>query len=52
MLAAIFLVPLYYAIKSISATGGTIPTSQYYDFELVDYLKMHLSQLSLQLDEL
>ena len=43
MLAAVFLIPMFTSMESISATGGTIPTSQYYDFELVDYLKMHLT---------
>ena len=43
MLAAVFLIPMFTSMQSISATGGTIPTSQYYDFLLVDYLKSHLT---------
>jgi len=43
MLAAVFLIPMFTSMESISATGGEIPTSQYYDFLLVDYLKSHLT---------
>ncbi|MBR6073346.1 MAG: YfhO family protein [Bacilli bacterium] len=43
MIAAIFLIPLYYAIKSISATGGTMPKTQYYLFTIEDFLKFHLT---------
>ena len=42
-LAAVFLIPLYFAIKSISATGSTMPTTQYYLFTLEDFLKFHLT---------
>ena len=45
-LVAILLIPLYKGIASISATGSDFPTSQYYAFELVDYLKAHLSGVS------
>ena len=43
MIASIFLIPMYYSLKSISATGDLWPKSQYYSFELIDYLKYHLS---------
>ncbi|SRR5574344_688842 len=43
MLTAALLVPMYYSMKSISATGGTIPKTQYYDFTLEDFLKYHLT---------
>ena len=43
MLAAVFLIPMFTSMESISATGGTIPTTQYYDFLLVDFLKSHLT---------
>ncbi len=43
MLTAAFLLPMAQSMASISATGGEIPTSQYYDFELVDYLFGHFT---------
>lgn len=43
MLSAAFLLPMAESMTSISATGGTIPTSQYYAFEVVDYLFGHLT---------
>ena len=46
MLAAVFLIPMFTSMESISATGGTIPKTQYYDFLLVDYLKAHLTGVS------
>lgn len=46
MLTAVLLLPMASSMHSISATGGTMPTSQYYDFLLVDYLKAHLSGVS------
>lgn len=42
-LGAFLLLPMASSMASISATGGTIPTSQYYDFEFVDYLKYHFT---------
>ena len=42
-LAAVFLIPMFTSMESISATGGVIPKTQYYDFLFVDYLKMHLT---------
>ena len=42
-IAAVFLIPMYTSMQSISATGGSIPKTQYYDFVLIDYLKMHLT---------
>ena len=43
LLAAVLLVPMAYSLKSISATGGTFPKTQYYKFTIQDYLKYHLS---------
>lgn len=43
MLAAGLLLPMAHSMASISATGGTIPTSQYYAFEVIDYIKSHLT---------
>lgn len=43
MLTFFLLIPMFTSMSSISATGGSIPTSQYYDFKLVDFLKGHLS---------
>ncbi len=42
-LIAIFLIPLYFSISSISATGGSFPTSQYYLFTLKDFFIYHFS---------
>lgn len=42
MLVSIFLLPLFSSLTSISATGGDIPTSQYYDFLPLDFIKGHL----------
>lgn len=46
MLGAFLLLPMASSMASISATGGTFPTSQYYDFEVIDYLKSHLTGVS------
>lgn len=43
MLTAAFLLPMAQSMASISATGGDIPTSQYYSFKVVDYLFGHFS---------
>jgi uncharacterized membrane protein YfhO len=43
LIAAVALLPMYYSMKSISATGGTIPTTQYYKFTVEDFLKYHLT---------
>ncbi len=43
MLTFFLLIPMFTSMASISATGGSIPTSQYYDFQLIDFLKGHLS---------
>ena len=43
LLGAFLLVPMAMSLKSISATGSEMPTSQYYDFEVIDYLKGHLT---------
>ena len=42
-IVAIFLIPLYFSLTSISATGGTIPKSQYYLFTISDFFKYHFS---------
>lgn len=42
-LTAGLLLPMFTSISSISATGGTWPTSQYYAFEFIDYLMGHFS---------
>lgn len=46
MLGAVFLLPMFASLTSISATGGEIPTSQYYDFKVVDYLYSHFTGVS------
>ncbi len=43
LLTAAFLLPMAQSMASISATGGEIPTSQYYAFEFVDYLFGHFT---------
>ncbi|MCR4581682.1 MAG: YfhO family protein [Bacilli bacterium] len=43
LIAAAFIVPMAYSMKSISATGGTFPKTQYYDFTQEDYLKSHMT---------
>ena len=43
MLVSILMIPMASSMLSISATGDSIPTTQYYSFELVDFLKAHLS---------
>ncbi len=45
-LTAFLLLPMFKALASISATGGEIPTSQYYDFLPIDYIKAHLTGVS------
>ena len=42
-IVAVFLIPLYLSISSISATGGDVPTSQYYLFSLSDFFNYHFS---------
>lgn len=42
-LCAFFLVPLYDAIKGISATSDVFPTSQYYSFTFKEFIFNHLS---------
>ena len=42
-LVACLLIPMFKSTASISATGGTMPTTQYYDFTIIDYLMSHLS---------
>ena len=43
MLTFFLLIPMFTSMSSISATGGSIPTSQYYDFQIIDFLKEHLT---------
>ena len=43
LLVAALYIPLYYSLKSISATGGTFPTTQYYLFHIEDFLKYHFT---------
>ena len=40
---AFFLVPLFLSLKTISATGGSWPVSQYYDFTIREFLFSHFS---------
>ena len=42
-LCAFFLIPLYFSLKGISATGDVFPTSQYYDFTLKEFIFNHFS---------
>ena len=42
-LVAIFIIPLYFSITSISATGSSFPTSQYYLFTIGELFKNHFS---------
>ncbi len=42
-MCAFFLVPLYSAIKGISATSDIFPTSQYYSFTFKEFVFNHLS---------
>ena len=43
MLSFFLLIPQASSMMSISATGDSMPTSQYYAFEVIDYLKGHFS---------
>ena len=43
LICSVFLIPMFLSLKSISATGGSIPTTQYYDFKIIDFLKGHLT---------
>ena len=42
-ICALFLIPLYFALKGISATNDIWPTSQYYDFTIKEFLFNHFS---------
>ncbi len=42
-LGAFLLLPMAESMKSISATGGDIPTTQYYEFNTIDYLVGHFT---------
>ena len=42
-LSAFLMIPMASSMASISATGGTIPTSQYYNFEFINFIKAHFS---------
>ena len=43
LLLAWELIPLYSALKTTNATMGTIPTSQYYAFTIIDFFKNHIT---------
>lgn len=43
LLTAGLLLPMAESMSSISATGGSVPTTQYYSFEIIDYLKSHFT---------
>jgi uncharacterized membrane protein YfhO len=42
-LCAIFLIPMYKALTSISATSDAFPTSQYYEFNILEFFANHFS---------
>lgn len=42
-LAAVCLIPTFTSMTSISATGDAWPTSQYYNFTLIEFIYNHLS---------
>ena len=42
-LSAFLMLPMASSMASISATGGSIPTSQYYNFEFINFIKAHFS---------
>ncbi len=42
-LCAFFILPIYETMKNISATGDTIPKSQYYAFTVKEFIFGHLS---------
>lgn len=46
ILCAFFLIPLFLSLKTISATGGSWPISQYYDFTIKEFLFSHFSGVS------
>ena len=43
LLLAFELIPMYEALTSTNATMGTVPTSQYYAFTFIEFLKVHLT---------
>lgn len=43
MIGAFFLLPMGKSMVSISATGDSVPSEQYYKFEVEDYLFSHFS---------
>ena len=42
-ICAIFLIPMYFALRSISATNDIFPKSQYYAFTFKDFIFNHFS---------
>lgn len=42
-IAAICLIPMFSSLTSISATGDLWPTSQYYSFNLIEFIYNHLT---------
>lgn len=45
-ICAIFLIPMYSSLRGISATGDTMPFSQYYDFTFLEFVFNHLTGIS------
>ena len=43
MLVAWALIPMFESLMSTSATGGTMPLSQYYDFTIIEFIKNHIT---------
>ena len=43
MLVAWALIPMFESLMSTSATGGTMPSSQYYDFTIIEFIKNHIT---------
>ena len=43
LLNAAELIPMFEALKSTNATMGSVPTSQYYSFTILEFIKNHLT---------
>jgi len=43
MLMAWALIPMFEALLSTNATSGTMPTSQYYAFSIIEFIQNHIS---------
>ena len=46
LLLAWELIPMFEALKTTNATMGTIPTSQYYSFTILNFFKNHLTGIN------